>query len=170
VKATVYTTPTCSFCFQVKQYLTRADLPFQEVDVTRDQQAAAEMVRVSGQQGVPVTVIDNEVIVGFDRQRLDKAIAEAKRPRLGAAVANASDMAAKGRCSAESGAYIGRVSPGGVADKAGLVVGDIVIALGNRSVKTALDLERLIAGVRGSGQIPVAYVRAETRREAMLTF
>ena len=63
---TVYTTPTCPYCHQVKQYLTQRSIAFREVDVSRDQAAAAEMVRQTGQQGVPVTVIDGQTVVGLD--------------------------------------------------------------------------------------------------------
>ena len=62
----VYTTPTCGFCHQVKAYLNQRGVPFTEHDVSRDPQAAAEMVRLSGQQGVPVVLIDGQVIVGFN--------------------------------------------------------------------------------------------------------
>ena len=67
----VYTTPTCPYCHQVKEYLARQGLRFREVDVSQDAAGAAEMVRLTGQQGVPVTVIDGQVVIGFDRPRLE---------------------------------------------------------------------------------------------------
>ncbi len=63
----VYTTPTCPYCHAVKQFLTQKRIPFVERNVASDPQAAREMVQRSGPQGVPVTIVDDDVIVGFDR-------------------------------------------------------------------------------------------------------
>jgi glutaredoxin-like YruB-family protein len=68
---TLYTTPTCGWCHAVKDYLHSRSIPFDEVDVAADQARAREMVQKTGQYGVPVIDIDGEVIVGFDRPRLD---------------------------------------------------------------------------------------------------
>jgi glutaredoxin-like YruB-family protein len=67
----VYTTPTCPWCQAVKEYLAERDIPYEEVDVASDMEAAMEMVRKSGQMGTPVVEIDGEIVVGFDRGRLD---------------------------------------------------------------------------------------------------
>jgi len=87
----VYTTPTCGFCQQVKTYLRRRGVPFTEYDVSRDPQAAAEMVRLSGQRGVPVVLIDGQVVVGVNRPLIDQLLARraVHPPRLGAAIADA---------------------------------------------------------------------------------
>ena len=66
---TIYSTEGCQYCHLTKSYLSRLGVPFTEVDVGRDQRAAEEMVKLSGQYGVPVTVVDGEVIVGFDVTR-----------------------------------------------------------------------------------------------------
>ncbi len=68
---TVYSTPTCSWCTAVKEYLRSRQVAFEEVDVSADMTRAMEMVEKSGQQGVPVIDIDGEIIVGFDRTRID---------------------------------------------------------------------------------------------------
>ena len=68
---TVYTTPTCSWCTRLKSYLRKQRVNFREVDVSRDTNAAEELVRRSGQRGVPQTDIDGTIVVGFDQQRLD---------------------------------------------------------------------------------------------------
>ena len=70
----VYTTPTCSWCRTLKDYLRNHQVPFREVDVTKDEKAAADMVKRSGQQGVPQSVIDGQVIVGFDRDRINSLL------------------------------------------------------------------------------------------------
>ena len=67
----IYTTPTCSFCHQTKEYLSNKGVGFIEHDVSVDRATADEMMRKSGQMGVPVIVIDDQVIIGFDRTKLD---------------------------------------------------------------------------------------------------
>lgn len=124
-----------------------------------DGAAAAEMVRLSGQRGVPVIVIDGQVVVGFDRPRLDSLLAQARRPRLGAAVADASDMAAKGRCTVREGAYVGRVNPGSAAERAGLQVGDVITELANQPVSSASQLQSLLARLRPGQRAPLRYLR-----------
>lgn len=126
-----------------------------------DGAAAAEMVRLSGQQGVPVIVIDGQVVVGFNRPRLDELLERARRPRLGAAVADASEMAAKGRCTAREGAYVGRVTPGGVAERSGLQAGDVITELANQPVSNALHLQSLLARLRPGQRVPLRYVRGD---------
>jgi glutaredoxin 3 len=68
---TVYTTPTCSWCHAVKQHLNAHSVSFEEVDVAADMVRAREMVQKSGQYGVPVVDIDGEIVVGFDRGRIN---------------------------------------------------------------------------------------------------
>src|SRR5689334_9281619 len=85
-QVTVYTTPTCPYCRYVKQFLNNKGVPFVEKDVASDRMAAVEMVRRSGQQGVPVTVIGDEVIVGFDQPALNQAVMKI-RSQAGSATA-----------------------------------------------------------------------------------
>jgi glutaredoxin-like YruB-family protein len=68
---TVYTTPTCSWCTTIKRHLQENGIRYREIDVSRDQKAAEEMIRKSGQQGVPQTDINGEIIVGFDKTRIN---------------------------------------------------------------------------------------------------
>ncbi len=70
----VYSTPTCPYCKMAKEYLSSKGVSFEDVDVSSDQGAADEMVKVSGQMGVPVLVFDGEPIVGFDKTRIDALI------------------------------------------------------------------------------------------------
>ncbi len=67
----VYTTPTCTWCTTIKRHFQENGIRYREIDVSRDQKAAEEMVRRSGQQGVPQTNINGEVIVGFDKTRIN---------------------------------------------------------------------------------------------------
>ncbi len=70
-RVTVYTTPTCSWCTTIKRHLQANGIQYREVNVAADQKAAEEMVRKSGQQGVPQTDIDGQIIVGFDKTRIN---------------------------------------------------------------------------------------------------
>lgn len=71
---TVYTTPTCTWCNTIKRHLQENNIRFREVDVSADQKAAEEMVRKSGQQGVPQTDINGQIIVGFDKTRINSLL------------------------------------------------------------------------------------------------
>ncbi len=71
----IYSTPTCPYCKRVKDYLTRKGIPYIEHNVALDRAAAKEMVKKSGQLGVPVILIDNEVLIGFNQTQLDRLLA-----------------------------------------------------------------------------------------------
>ncbi len=70
----VYSTPSCPWCTVAKNYLKSRNVPFEDIDVTRDRAAAVEMVQKSGQRGVPVIDIDGRIIVGFDQGTIDSLI------------------------------------------------------------------------------------------------
>jgi glutaredoxin-like YruB-family protein len=71
---TVYTTPSCPWCTTLKNYLRKNGVRFTDIDVSRDQQAAQDMVRRSGQQGVPQTDINGQMIIGFDQKKLNQLL------------------------------------------------------------------------------------------------
>jgi len=66
----VYTTQSCPYCRMVEAFLKKHSVEYEHIDVGKDREAAREMIRVSGQRGVPVTIFGDEVIVGFDTKRL----------------------------------------------------------------------------------------------------
>lgn len=66
----MFTTPTCGYCRQAKDFFNDNNVSFSEVDVTKDQVALRDMADRSGQMGVPVIDVDGEIVVGFDRERL----------------------------------------------------------------------------------------------------
>lgn len=70
----VFSTPNCPYCNMAKRYLRERGIRFRDVDVSRDPAAARDMVRRSGQQGVPVIDINGKIIVGFDRARIDQLL------------------------------------------------------------------------------------------------
>ena len=69
-KVTIYTTPTCHFCHAAKDFFQENNVAFEEIDVVANRDKAKEMIEKSGQMGVPVIIIDDEIIVGFDEGRL----------------------------------------------------------------------------------------------------
>ena len=75
-QVTIYTTPTCSWCQVVKDYLSKRGITYEEVDVAADVNRARELVEKTGQYGVPVLDIDGEMVVGFDRPRIDALLEE----------------------------------------------------------------------------------------------
>ncbi len=70
----VFSTPTCSFCNAAKSYFRQKGIKFRDVDVSRDQAAARDMVRRTGQMGVPVIDIGGKIVVGFDRTRINQLL------------------------------------------------------------------------------------------------
>ncbi|MCE5322854.1 glutathione S-transferase N-terminal domain-containing protein [bacterium] len=70
----VYSTPTCPYCRLAKDYLTEKGIQFSEYNVATDLEARNLMVQKSGQLGVPVIEVDGQVVIGFNRQKLDELI------------------------------------------------------------------------------------------------
>jgi glutaredoxin 3 len=71
---TIYTTPTCGFCHMAKSWMKDKDIKYTEIDVSTDIEAAQEMVKKSGQMGVPVIDVDGDITVGFDRPKLEHVL------------------------------------------------------------------------------------------------
>ncbi len=70
----VFSTPTCTYCNAAKRYFREKGIRFNDVDVSRDMAGAREMVRRSGQQGVPVIDIGGRIVVGFNRPVIDQLL------------------------------------------------------------------------------------------------
>jgi len=70
----VYSTSTCPYCIRAKEFLKASNIAFENIDVGVDQEAAKEMMDKSGQMGVPVIDIDGQIIVGFDKPAVSKAL------------------------------------------------------------------------------------------------
>ena len=69
-KVTIYSTPTCHWCKKAKDYFNENKVKFKDIDVSKDRAKAQEMIKKSGQMGVPVIDVDGEIIVGFDKGKL----------------------------------------------------------------------------------------------------
>lgn len=129
----------------MRELLSKKGVRFTEYDVASNQTAAAEMVRRSGQMGVPVTIVDDQVIIGFDRPGIERALASQK-PSLGI---KAADASSKGR---RPGALVGEVHPGSPGEQAGLQPGDIIIEVDGQKIWSATDLGKTIA-YQGRGKV-----------------
>ncbi|MFH1036446.1 MAG: glutaredoxin domain-containing protein [Patescibacteria group bacterium] len=66
----VYSTPVCPYCYTLKEYLKSKGVVFEDIDVSKDEKVKEEMVKNSGQMGVPVVEIDGQFVIGFDRGKL----------------------------------------------------------------------------------------------------
>jgi glutaredoxin 3 len=158
----------------VKEFLSQRGVKWTEKFVDSDRTAAIEMVRRSGQTGVPVTVIGDEVVVGFDRMRLERILAamprlggteaKPKRKPLGAKVADAGRYALPGGTAAQ-GAYVGGVTLGSPAEVAGLRAGDVITAVAGKPVASVDDLARALDAVSPGGTTTLTVARGATTRE-----
>ena len=140
----VYTTPTCGYCFQLKNYFQQRNIPFAEYDVSQDPYRANEMVRLSGQQGVPVCIVDGQMVLGADIPRINQVLGQrAQRPpKLGVSIADAQRVASKKGIQLPAGAYIGRIHPASAAALAGVHVGDVLVSLNGTPIHNDQDVHR----------------------------
>ncbi|MBT4870410.1 MAG: NrdH-redoxin [Candidatus Diapherotrites archaeon] len=76
-KVIVYSTTTCPYCVMVKDWLKGKNVEYEDFNVGTDQEKAKEMMDKSGQMGVPVIDIEGEVIIGFDKPKLEAALEKA---------------------------------------------------------------------------------------------
>jgi S1-C subfamily serine protease len=133
---------------------------FREIDVSRDQQAAQDLVRRTGQLGVPVIADAQEAIVGFDLPRLQRMAARHTRPPgLGLRVKDAPDG---------PGAYVGSVRSGSTAERAGVQAGDVVEELSGAPVNNAADVERIAAQRRPGQPTSITVRRGGEQRTLIL--
>lgn len=75
----VYSTPTCPWCHKAKEFLKEKNVEFEDFDISSDEKARNEVLDKSGQMGVPVLDIDGEIIIGFDQEAIEKALADDKK-------------------------------------------------------------------------------------------
>ncbi|MBS3112899.1 glutaredoxin family protein [Candidatus Woesearchaeota archaeon] len=73
-KVIIYSTPTCHYCVQAKEFFDENKVKYRDFNVAENEKAREEMVKKSGQMGVPVIVIGNEIIVGFDKSKIKKVL------------------------------------------------------------------------------------------------
>lgn len=132
------------------------------------------MVKLTGQFGVPVIVINNEPVVGFNRDRIRELLATGgasqKPVRFGLKIADAVKMAPQMGAAPVSGAIIGEVLPGFLGEKAGLKEGDIITSINNITIQSAADMERASAALNPGNIVTILFLRSgETRKSEIVT-
>ena len=70
----IYSTPSCVYCNNLKEYLTKLNIAFKVIDVSENEQELEKMVAISGQMGVPVVEIEGNVVIGFDKEKIDELL------------------------------------------------------------------------------------------------
>ena len=70
----LYTTPTCPYCIKLKNFQSENNIQYENIDVSSNQAKVEEMIEKTGQMGVPAIDIDGEIIVGFDKEAISKAL------------------------------------------------------------------------------------------------
>ena len=101
--------------------------------------------------GVPVILVDGQVVIGFDRSRLDKLLASSgngRRPKFGLKIADAG-----------AGAFVGGVAEGSPGEHARLMAGDIITAVNSHKVAGAADLERVLVGLKAGSYVSISFLR-----------
>jgi len=71
---TIYSTPSCHFCHMAKEFFKSKDVAYTEYDVASDIEKRKEMIEKSGQMGVPVIIIGDKIIIGFDKPEISNAL------------------------------------------------------------------------------------------------
>jgi len=158
----VYTTPTCPYCHQVKQFLTQRGVKFTERDVSVVRAAAMEMIQKTGQRAVPVITIDSQVVIGFDRARLEYLLAntgEGQRPYFGLQIADASKVAQRFNLAPVFGAFVGKVASSSAGEKGGLRPGDIITEVNFRPIHNADDLENALSALTVGSRVVIVFLR-----------
>lgn len=74
----IYSTPSCPYCHMLKEYLDEKGFAYEDVNVAEDLPAREEMIEKSGQMGVPVSNIDGNIVIGFDREKVNELLGIAK--------------------------------------------------------------------------------------------
>ena len=74
MKIIIYSTPNCPYCIKAKEYLKEKGVEFEEIDISKDQEAAQDIMKRSKQMSVPVIEINGELVIGFDKEKIDKLL------------------------------------------------------------------------------------------------
>jgi len=70
----IFSTPSCPYCVNLKQYLTEKGFKYEDIDVAENKEAAQEMIDKSKQMGVPVSEINGEIVIGFDKDKINRLL------------------------------------------------------------------------------------------------
>lgn len=156
-KITLYISYTSSICLQALEFFKRRNVEFTVYDVSENPIAMEQMARLSGQRQVPVIVIDNQVLVGFDLAYLRRLFPLQEQPKISLGVSVADVKAGE---QYPQGAFVGSVRPGSLAERAGIRKGDIIVEMLQQPIKSAADVRRLVGQVMSGDPIPITVWRA----------
>lgn len=160
----------------MKEFLSHRRVKYLEYDISSDRNAAQELMKRTGRMAVPVIIIDNEIIIGYDRDRLEEILDQPREkpkalpPPFGALVADAGKITLRQGSGLKLGAYVGEVKVGSVAEKVGLKSGDIITEVNKQSVSNAADLESVLSRMDKGSYITVVFLRGEQRLTGEGTF
>jgi serine protease Do len=138
-----------------------------------------EMIRVSGQQGVPVTVANGDVILGFDQRKFAKLaekFAGPKRPPLGILAADAEEYLTKHPEKAETipvgtkGVYVGKVRPSTVASRGGFKPGDVITSFAGKRVRSMTALDQMVETLKPGDKATAKFIRDGENQSIVLQF
>ncbi len=139
-----------------KEFLSQKGINYIDRDVTSDPVAAQEMITKTGQRGVPVILVNGQIVIGFDRTRLEQLLSQSQyKPGFGASVADAIKIT----YNKNSGAYVGNVRETSTASKLGLQSGDIIVEINGRVVLNSDDLVTVLSRLKPGDSISISYVR-----------
>ncbi len=70
----IYTSPSCPYCYTLKEFLKEKGIEFEEIDVSKDEKSREEMIKKSGKLEAPIIEIDGQIVVGFDKEKIVKLL------------------------------------------------------------------------------------------------
>ena len=73
-KVKIYSTPTCGYCNVAKDFFDENNIKYEEFDVSVDEQKRKELIEISGQMGVPVIAIGEDIVIGFDQAKISELL------------------------------------------------------------------------------------------------
>jgi glutaredoxin 3 len=161
MQVTLYSSPTCGYCHQAERFLKERGVHFTKYDISADPVSAREVAEMTGQMAVPVITVDGQVVVGFDRPKLEQLLTKGNhrgRPAFGLRVTDASRVAEQGD-NHHLGAYVDKVAPGYPGDKAGIKKGDIIVQVNSRLIRSAVDLADTLADLSAGSEAVVRFSR-----------
>ena len=74
IKIRIFSTPSCPYCVTLKEYLKEKGFKYEDINIAEDKEAAKEIIEKSGQMGVPVSEINGEIIIGFDKVKINQIL------------------------------------------------------------------------------------------------
>jgi len=147
----------------VEDFLSQQRIDYTKRDVSINPSAVQELFNSTGQMGVPVTIINGQTIVGFDRAKLKKALNQKQKSSFGASITDASKITTKQGAGIIFGAYISRVKPDSTAQRTGLKPNDIITELNMQNIANASDCENAISKLSQGNHFSIVFLRGNKK-------